>query len=51
MGSLTVDSRHDSGEGSLRRPPQWRLSHIVPRGRYIDPGFVALETIDEFLFD
>jgi hypothetical protein len=51
MSSLNVGSRHDGGEGSLSRPPQWRLSHTVPRGRYIDPWFVPLEAIDEFLFD
>jgi hypothetical protein len=44
MSSLTVDSRHDSGESSQSRPPQWRLSHaFVPHGRYIDPELAALE--------
>ena len=44
MSSVTVDSRSESGEGSLDVPPQWRLSRaFVPRGRYIDPEFAALE--------
>jgi len=44
MSSVTVASRHESGEGALDVPAQWRLSRaFVPRGRYIDPEFAALE--------
>jgi Rieske 2Fe-2S family protein len=44
MGSVTVESPSQRGEHSLDVPPEWRLSHaFVPRGRYIDPAFAALE--------
>jgi len=44
MSSLKLESWQEGGAGALDVPPQWRLSEaFVPRGRYIDPEFLALE--------
>src|SRR6185437_5011614 len=44
MSSVTVETLNEAAESSLDVPPQWRLSrHFVPRGRYIDREFAALE--------
>ena len=44
MSSLKLESWEEGEAGALEVPPQWRLSEaFVPRGRYIDPEFLALE--------
>lgn len=44
MSSLKLESWEEGEAGALEVPPQWRLSEaFVPRGRYIDPDFLALE--------
>jgi glycine betaine catabolism A len=42
--SLKLESWQDGEAGALEVPPQWRLAEaFVPRGRYIDREFLALE--------
>jgi glycine betaine catabolism A len=44
VSSLKLESWQDGDARALEVPPQWRLSEaFVPRGRYIDPEFLALE--------